>query len=491
MNDKDNNIRNELGFTFGSIGERLKGITTEIQNKIRTNQEAVADNNDYLAGIHKTLEENAKMAKGEIPLPETPVQSTPIAPTAGKLSDTPFIDNHLKENPDSVKKVIENKASKDSKEAKKYDPNAPLPPLVKPETVMTLEPAIKNKVFGQDQVIADIVQVFKVAALSFRINPVKPVGAYFFAGPSGVGKTELASTVAASLGVEFLKIDMGELSQEHEVNAKLIGAPAGYVGSEDEGLLVRTVKEHPNCVILLDEIEKAHHSIDKILLGILDKGVARTNKGEVVRFQECVIICTSNLGAEVEYLTHLTAEEKYKERMNYIKDGLRPELIGRFDKIFQFNSLQPDVYKKIIQNKFLTQLTNMAKDKHNFDLKFSDKIVDWIVEKSYDPALGGRPAAKFIELIVLNPLVNYILTNYTEFKTIVEENKELVMDLNKNGQVCFKGKNKKILNVLENTEDLLKEFNATKFTEDSEIQKKLQQPVEAIPTKKNTPKAKV
>jgi ATP-dependent Clp protease ATP-binding subunit ClpA len=491
MRDKDTNIRNELSLTFWSISEKIKDITNEIQNKIKTNKEKNFENNDYLANIEKTLEENARLAKGEIPLLETSVSSKfSNSITNEKYSDIPFINNHLKENPESIKKIIENKNNKELKETK-YDPNILLPALVKPETVMKLEEEIKNKVFGQDQVISDIVQIFKVAALNFRINPVKPVGAYLFAGPSGVGKTELASTIASTLGVEFLKIDMGELSQEHEVNAKLIGAPAGYVGSEEEGLLVRTVKEHPNCVILLDEIEKAHHSIDKILLGILDKGVARTNKGEIVRFQETVIICTSNLGAEVEYFTHLTTEEKHKERMNYIKDSLRPELISRFDKIFQFNSLKPDIYKKIIQNKFLNQLTNMAKNKHNFDLKFSDKIVDWIVEKSYDPALGGRPAAKFIELIVLNPLVNYILINYSEFKNIVEYNKELLIDLNKNGQVCFKGKNKKILNVLENTEELLKEFNSTKFTEESEIKNKLQKPVETIPVKKNITKIKI
>lgn len=487
MNDKDNDIRNELSFSFGGLGERLKGITTEIQNKIRTNQTNVQENVDYLASIRNTVEQNVKMSKGDIPVPETP-----SAPVVTKISDIPFMDNHLKENPDSVKKVIAHKQVAASKqEDKGYDPNAPLPQLVKPETVLGLEPAIKEKVFGQDQVIADIMQVFKVASLDFRINPEKPVGAYFFAGPSGVGKTELASTIAKVLGAEFLKIDMGELSQEHEVNAKLIGAPAGYAGCEEEGLLVRTVKEHPNCVILLDEIEKAHSSIDKILLGILDKGVARTNKGEPVRFQQAVVICTSNLGATVEYRTDLSAEEKYKERMKFIKKGLRPELIGRFDKIFQFNSLKPDVYKKIIENKFLTQLSAVAKTKHNFELKFSEKITNWIVEKSYDPALGGRPAAKFIELIVLNPLVNYMLENYANFKTIVEENKELVMDLNKNGQVCFKGKNKKILQVLDNTEQLLEEFNAAKLTDDTEVGKKLEQFLATAPTGENQTRPKV
>lgn len=486
MNDKDNDIRSELSFTLGSLKDRLSGLTSNIQNRIKTNQETVSQNKDYLADIHKTIEHNAKLAKGEIPLPE----QTPVA-TQTKVSDVPFIDNHLKENPESVKTVKQ--ATQNQTATKKAEDNTPPPQLLDKKKVKGLNDTLKSRVFGQDETVNEVVDILKVAALKIKVNAKKPAGCYFFAGPSGVGKTELAQSIADQLGVPLLKINSGEYGLEHEVS-KLIGAPPGYAGCDEDGVLTGFVKSKGACVVLFDEIEKAHSSIDKILLSIMDHGECGTNKGETVSFTETIVISTSNLGAEVEYVpaetflldkkelesfgtdykqkfnSKATQEEidklfvQYKKnelRMEYIKEGLRPEIINRYDSIFHFNSLSPEIYAKVA-NKFLTQLASSIQKEHNFELKYSEKLVDWMVKRSYDPAMGGRPARKFIEKIVIKPLADYMLED--TFEEAVKEQPELTMDLNKSGNVCFKGKNKKILGVLENTEELVSRIEVGKFS---------------------------
>jgi len=286
---------------------------------------------------------------------------------------------------------------------------------------------------------------------------------------------------------------MGEYGLEHEVS-KLIGAPPGYAGSDQDGALTGFIKQNPACVVLLDEIEKAHFSIDKILLSIMDHGECGTNKGETVSFTETIVISTSNLGAEVEYISsedllmnraavelygiqykekfnskaddaevehHFVQHKKNELRMEYIKEGLRPEIINRYDSIFHFNSLTPEIYGKVV-NKFLKSLTGSIQKEHEFELKFSEKLVNWIVERSYDPAMGGRPARKFIEKIVIKPLADYMLED--DFEIAAKEHKEITMDLNKDGNVCFKGKNRKILGTLDNTEELVARIEVGKFS---------------------------
>lgn len=498
MNDKDNEIHSELSLTFAGLGARLKGLTTDIQNKIRTNQAVVSDNNNYLDSIRETVEKNAKMANGEIPIPE----SSAFSPaTQTKVSNVPFIDNHMKENPNAMKTVKQ--ATQNKTLVKKEVDNTPPPQLLDKKKVKGLNETLKTRVFGQDETIAEVVDILKVAALKIKVNPKKPAGCYFFAGPSGVGKTELAQSIADQLGVPLLKINCGEYGLEHEVS-KLIGAPPGYSGSDQDGVLTGFVKEKKACVVLFDEIEKAHSSIDKILLSIMDHGECGTNKPQVnedgtsnfetVSFTQTIIIGTSNLGADVEYIPAETflldtkelesfgidykkrfnskAEQeeinklfvqfkKNEIRMEYIKEGLRPEIINRYDSIFHFNSLSPEIYAKVA-NKFLIQLSDSIQKEHNFDLKFTEKLVSWMVEKSYDPAMGGRPARKFIEKIVIKPLTDYMLDD--DFDNSIKDNKEISMDLNKDGNVCFKGKNRKILGVLQNTDELVSRIEVGKFS---------------------------
>jgi ATP-dependent Clp protease ATP-binding subunit ClpA len=458
--------KNELGFTFASFRKKAgdfavaskDAITQRISNiQQQQLQQKSEAGDDHLARWKQTINSNVDMANGKTAIPEA-VSNKNVDP-----SHPPFLQNHTKENKINVQEFdtdTRDNIRKEKDNKTQLDPNAPAPRLLDKKKVKGLSESLKTRVFGQDSTVNEVVDILKVAALNIKINGKKPAGCYLFAGPSGVGKTELAQSISDQLGVPLLKLNMGEYGLEHEVS-KLIGAPPGYAGCKEDGALTGFVKENKACVILLDEIEKADPAVDKILLSIMDHGECGTNNGEIVSFTETIVIATSNLGAEVEYYTDMTTEQKNELRMGFIKEGLRPEIINRYDSIFHFNSLTPEIYGKVV-NKFLIKLTDSIKTEHNFELKYSPKLIDWIVEKSYDPAMGGRPARKFIEKIVIKPLADYMLDD--DFENAAKEHKEITMDLNKDENVCFKGKNRKILGVLANTKELVTKVEDGKFS---------------------------
>lgn len=353
------------------------------------------------------------------------------------------------------------KNTKDKTSAPKVVPN-----ILTRENIIRLEANLKKKVFGQDEVIEKIVAVSKNAFTKLRVNKKKPTGSYFFAGPSGVGKTELARTMAESLGVPILIINMGEYAQEHET-AKLLGAPPGYVGSEEPGIIPRFIENNPNCIILFDEIEKAHPNADNILLSILDQGVCQDNRGNDVHFKETIVICTSNLGAKVEYFPNLTQEEKNKYRMEAIKARIRPEIIGRYDGIFHFHSLNDNVYKMII-DKFLNGITETVQEEHNLNLTFSEDVRNMIAKESYDPALGGRPAGKFIEQITVNPLADFLLRE--DYETVSKANPNVTLDINKEGNIVLVGnESREVLATMSNTKEVLEQLARSRFSDRQEM----------------------
>lgn len=448
---------NELGLTFAGMknfGSKIKQRLNQYNEDIKaTNPDRNPPKNDITANLEATIDRNVAILD-EHRLQEQKAQqrSTSTRP--------PFMDNYARENRHSaiMNDKTEHSQSEVEKEGVKVE--APITPLLDKKKVRGLAEALKTRVFGQDSTINEVVDVLTVAALDIKINEAKPAGCYFFAGPSGVGKTELAQSIADQLGVPLLKINMGEYSQEQDVS-KLIGASAGLVGYKEGGLLTNFVKATPSCVVLFDEIEKADPSMDNILLSIMDHGICGANDGSEVSFKNTIVVATSNLGAEVEYYPDMTKEDKDTLRMQFIKDGLRPEIINRYDSIFHFNALTTDIYK-LVADKFLKKLSSSMIAKHDFDVKFSPKLVDFMVEKSYDPAMGGRPARRFIEKIMIKPLARYMLED--EFEAVAKEHKEITLDLNKNNNVCFKGKNKKILGILENTAALVAEFELGKFT---------------------------
>jgi ATP-dependent Clp protease ATP-binding subunit ClpA len=304
-----------------------------------------------------------------------------------------------------------------------------------------------------------------------KINPNKPAGCYLATGPSGVGKTEVAMQLAEILGVPFKRFDMGEYAMENDIT-KLVGAPPGYKGFEQGGQLTNWAKNNPVSVFVLDEIEKAHEDMDNVLLSLMDKGVVTDGLGNTHVFKNCIIFATTNVGAKIEYRDDLDREEKNELRMEAIKGRFKTEILGRYDSTFNFNPLSPEIYEKVVL-KFLGSLNNTFKDAHGGELKQTPELIKFIVEKSYDPAMGGRPARKFIEKVALPGLADYILEN-DDFAAQVTEHQTITLDLNKDGNICFKGKKGKILGVLKNTAELVENI------EDSKISKKNDNPEDEV-----------
>lgn len=443
----------DFAFTFGNIRKAL----TE---RLNTHRTQATESHKYLEDMQSTVDRNMQRIRSEQNLNADPLASE--APV--------FIANLAKEKGMTIEDLVSKSSPQEAEathakgqtqeEKESVEVVKDTTPLLDKKKVRGLADELKSRVFGQDTTIEEVVDVLTVAALDIKVNEEKPAGCYFFAGPSGVGKTELAQSIADKLGVPLIKINMGEYSQEQDVS-KLIGASSGLVGYKEGGILTNAVKKTPKCVVLFDEIEKADPSMDNILLSIMDHGTCGDNKGEIVSFKETIVIATSNLGAQVEYYPDLSKEEKDTLRMGFIKEGLRPEIINRYDSIFHFNALTPNIYKQVA-NKFFKKLSASMIEKHGFDVKFTPKLIDFMVDKSYDPAMGGRPARRFIEKIIIKPLARNMLED--EFEQIAKDNKEITLDLNKNNNVCFKGKNKKILGILENTAELVAEFEAGKFT---------------------------
>lgn len=453
--------RNELFVTLMGISDKIKRkIGEHAKNIQKDNENTTLDSNDLLQQLQKNIDDNVQISEK--------ITKNMKTSDSEDLTNLPFMRNLLNEQKiinqenqenqetDSSRKNTENQKSQFSETAK--EPKNDF--LLDKKKIKNLQPELQKYVFGQDHVIEEVVDILKVAALKIKINKQKPAGNYLFAGPTGSGKTELSQTIAKTLNVPILIINMGEYGLEQDVT-KLIGTSPGYVGYHEGGILTNFVKENSASIIVFDELEKAHPSFNKILLSIMDKGVCTDNKGCEITFKETIVISTSNLGSDIEYLSDIDEKTKSDYKMQAIKEGISPEIINRYDSIFQFASLSPEVYKKVVI-KFVGELQKSIKEEHNIDLKFSDKIVDFIVEKSYDPSMGGRPARRFIEKIVIKPLADYMLDD--NFESIVKSSHELTLDLNKDGNVCFKGKNRKILGVLDNTKDLVDKIENNKFT---------------------------
>lgn len=335
---------------------------------------------------------------------------------------------------------------------------------------------IKTVIFGQDHTIDEVIDIFKTSVAGLTPNKKKPRGAFIFAGPSGCGKTETVMQVANFLDVPVIKLSMAEYSEENDVK-KLIGAPPGYAGYEDGGQLTNFVKDNPYSIVVLDEIEKADESLSKILLGVLDDGQLTDGKGMQVSFRNTIFVATTNLGAEIEYVKGLSEEEKSEHRMNAIKGYFRPEVLNRFDSINQFKAITKDVYKHIV-SKVLTGLEKDFYKEQEIHFDIADHILDFVVEHSFDPAMGGRPAGRFISKVLVKGIVdkifedealdgiNHIVLDINEKGNIVFLNKEILdkyKDSKKSKTTIFK---EALLSEVENTKDLLDRYNGSKMSKE-------------------------
>jgi ATP-dependent Clp protease ATP-binding subunit ClpA len=288
--------------------------------------------------------------------------------------------------------------------------NLPKEQVAEKETdnLANLEKNIKSTVYGQDSAIENIVDKILVAQAGLKPDD-KPIGSFVFMGPTGTGKTETAKQLAHHLGVKLVRFDMSEYQEKHSV-AKLIGSPPGYVGyEENNGILITKLQENPNCVLLLDEIEKAHPDVSQILLQVMDNGKLMGSNGKEADARNCVLILTTNLGAEQAEANVLgfTEEEDRDYEDTEINKFFAPEFRNRLDGVITFAKLGKEVMMKIV-GKFLVELKNQVKNK-NVIITISDEALDLLVDKGFNRKMGARPLQRVIDKDIKRPLSRALL----------------------------------------------------------------------------------
>ncbi|WOS64172.1 ATP-dependent Clp protease ATP-binding subunit ClpA [Sinorhizobium fredii] len=270
-----------------------------------------------------------------------------------------------------------------------------------------LEKELRSVVYGQDLAIEALASSIKLARAGLR-EPNKPIGCYVFTGPTGVGKTEVAKQLATSLGVELLRFDMSEYMERHTVS-RLLGAPPGYVGFDQGGLLTDGVDQHPHCVLLLDEIEKAHPDLFNILLQVMDHGSLTDHNGKKIDFRNVILIMTTNAGASdmARPAIGFGSSKREGEDIEALNKLFTPEFRNRLDAVIPFNSLPTPVIHQVVQ-KFVMQLeTQLAERNVTFDL--APEAIAWLADKGYDEKMGARPLARVIQENIKKPLADEIL----------------------------------------------------------------------------------
>ncbi|WP_417688893.1 ATP-dependent Clp protease ATP-binding subunit ClpA [Roseibium sp.] len=275
------------------------------------------------------------------------------------------------------------------------------------EVLSSLATDLKRVVYGQDSAIDVLSSAIKLARAGLR-EPDKPIGSYLFSGPTGVGKTEVARQLASSLGVELIRFDMSEYMERHTVS-RLIGAPPGYVGFDQGGLLTDGVDQHPHCVLLLDEIEKAHPDLFNILLQVMDHGKLTDHNGKQVDFRNVILIMTTNAGAsdmakEAIGFNRLKREGEDTEAINKL---FTPEFRNRLDAIIPFANLPKEVVYKVVE-KFVMQLEVQLADR-GVTFELTDAATEWLADKGYDSQMGARPLGRVIQEHIKRPLADEVL----------------------------------------------------------------------------------
>ena len=275
------------------------------------------------------------------------------------------------------------------------------------EVLRDLEGSLKRVVFGQDAAITALASAIKLARAGLR-EPEKPIGNYLFAGPTGVGKTEVAKQLATTLGVELLRFDMSEYMEKHAVS-RLIGAPPGYVGFDQGGMLTDGVDQHPHCVLLLDEIEKAHPDVYNILLQVMDHGKLTDHNGRAVDFRNVILIMTSNAGAAdmARAAIGFGRDRREGEDTAAIERMFTPEFRNRLDAVISFAPLPRETILQVVE-KFVLQLEAQLLDR-GVSIELGRDAAAWLGDKGYDDKMGARPLARVIQEHLKKPLAEELL----------------------------------------------------------------------------------
>jgi ATP-dependent Clp protease ATP-binding subunit ClpA len=270
-----------------------------------------------------------------------------------------------------------------------------------------LDRDLKLVVFGQDEPINLLASAIKMAR-SGLADPGKPIGAFLFAGPTGVGKTEVTRQLAMVLGIELVRFDMSEYMEAHSVS-RLVGAPPGYVGFDQGGLLTEQITKHPHCVLLLDEIEKAHPEVFNILLQVMDRGVLTDTNGRECNFRNVVIVMTTNAGAQsaARRTMGFVEQDHRSDSTEALRKMFTPEFRNRLDAVIQFQALDQTTILKVVE-KFLMQLETQLHEKH-VTLSADDAAKIWLAERGFDPAMGARPMARMVQDHVKRKLADELL----------------------------------------------------------------------------------
>ena len=270
-----------------------------------------------------------------------------------------------------------------------------------------LEGNLKMAVFGQDEAIEQLASAIKLSRAGLKSGE-KPIGSFLFAGPTGVGKTEVSKQLAHAMGVELLRYDMSEYMERHTVS-RLIGAPPGYVGFDQGGLLTEAVTKHPHCVVLLDEIEKAHPEVFNLLLQVMDHGTLTDNNGRKADFRNVVLIMTTNAGAQEMGRPSIgfAEQDNSTDGMEVIRRMFTPEFRNRLDAIVQFSALKLEVVKTVV-DKFLTELQAQL-DEKRVTLEVDDAAREWLAREGYDEKMGARPMQRLIQEKIKRQLAEDLL----------------------------------------------------------------------------------
>ena len=275
------------------------------------------------------------------------------------------------------------------------------------DALRTMDRDLKLSIFGQDRAIEALSGAIKMSRSGLR-DEEKPIGSFLFAGPTGVGKTEVTRQLSVLMGVELIRFDMSEYMERHTVS-RLIGAPPGYVGFDQGGLLTEAVSKNPHAVVLLDEIEKAHPEVFNILLQVMDHGTLTDNNGRKADFRNVILVMTTNAGAQEMSRASIgfTEQDHSSDGMSIIKKQFSPEFRNRLDAIIQFASLEINSIKRVV-DKLVVELEAKLGN-NNVTLELDDEARDWIAERGYDPQMGARPMARIIQEQIKRPLAEELL----------------------------------------------------------------------------------